>query len=107
MVSLSTGFLCSGHITLDAAGFAKDKPLELVDGEQLAALIDTVQRKPGVSISAAARSTKLDAEIPACPMCSNKMVLRTAGKGRNAGQQFWGCSRFPKCRGTRPVVTSQ
>lgn len=27
------------------------------------------------------------------------MVLRTAGRGSYAGQQFWGCSRFPDCRG--------
>ena len=29
------------------------------------------------------------------------MVLRTARKGPNAGSQFWGCPRFPSCRGTR------
>jgi hypothetical protein len=28
------------------------------------------------------------------------MVLRTAGRGPNVGQQFWGCSTYPKCRGT-------
>ena len=27
------------------------------------------------------------------------MVRRTARKGANRGQQFWGCSKFPKCRG--------
>ena len=26
------------------------------------------------------------------------MVLRTAGRGRYEGQQFWGCSTFPQCR---------
>ena len=26
------------------------------------------------------------------------MALRTAGRGQYAGQQFWGCSTFPKCR---------
>jgi capsular polysaccharide biosynthesis protein len=26
------------------------------------------------------------------------MVLRTAGRGRYDGQQFWGCSTYPKCR---------
>ena len=29
------------------------------------------------------------------------MVLRTAKTGRNAGGRFWGCPRFPLCRGTR------
>jgi len=35
-----------------------------------------------------------------CPKCGNAMILRTAKKGVNAGNKFWGCSKFPKCRGT-------
>lgn len=35
-----------------------------------------------------------------CPKCGSKMVLRTAKKGKNKGNKFWGCSQFPKCRGT-------
>ncbi len=35
-----------------------------------------------------------------CSKCGSEMVLRTAKKGANAGDQFWGCSRFPKCRTT-------
>jgi four helix bundle suffix protein len=37
--------------------------------------------------------------IPACPNCSKPMVLRTAKTGRNAGQQFWGCTAYPDCKG--------
>jgi len=33
-----------------------------------------------------------------CPRCGSPLVLRTAVKGVNAGNQFWGCSAFPKCR---------
>lgn len=33
-----------------------------------------------------------------CPKCGSDMVLRTSKKGPNAGNQFWGCSAFPKCR---------
>ncbi len=33
-----------------------------------------------------------------CPRCGAELVLRTAQKGNNAGQQFYGCSSFPKCR---------
>lgn len=36
-----------------------------------------------------------------CPLCSSSMVLRTARRGRNSGSKFWGCSRYPACRGTR------
>jgi len=37
---------------------------------------------------------------PSCPNCGLEMVMRTAKKGAHAGRQFWGCSSFPKCRGT-------
>lgn len=33
-----------------------------------------------------------------CPRCGSQMILRTAKRGANAGRQFWGCSKFPKCR---------
>lgn len=36
-----------------------------------------------------------------CPSCGSRMVRRTARRGRNAGRQFWGCSRYPRCYGTR------
>jgi four helix bundle suffix protein len=37
--------------------------------------------------------------IPNCPQCSKPMVLRTAKTGKNAGQQFWGCTAYPDCKG--------
>ena len=43
------------------------------------------------------------AEIPSCPKCDKPMVLQTAQKGPNKGNQFWGCSdyRGSGCKGTR------
>lgn len=35
---------------------------------------------------------------PNCPRCGVPMVLRTAAKGANAGQQFYGCPNYPECR---------
>lgn len=35
---------------------------------------------------------------PVCPACSSVMVKRQAKKGKYAGQWFWACSAFPKCR---------
>jgi restriction system protein len=41
--------------------------------------------------------------IPACPQCGQPMVLRTAKTGKNSGQQFWGCSAYPSCKGVAKV----
>lgn len=40
---------------------------------------------------------------PKCPKCGNEMVNRRALKGTNAGNSFWGCSTYPKCRGVLNV----
>jgi len=31
------------------------------------------------------------------------MALRTAKRGPRAGNQFWGCTDYPSCKGTRPL----
>ncbi len=33
-----------------------------------------------------------------CPMCGGQLVIRIAKQGSHAGNQFYGCSNFPKCR---------
>jgi len=38
-----------------------------------------------------------------CPKCSAVMVKRIAKKGKSAGNEFWACSAFPKCRHTEAV----
>lgn len=42
-------------------------------------------------------------DLVACPKCGSDMVLREAKRGENKGQQFWGCSKFPSCRGVIKV----
>lgn len=36
-----------------------------------------------------------------CPECGSRMVSRVTRVG--APRRFWGCTRFPACRGTRNV----
>ena len=86
--------ISSGAFTQEAKDFAKGKPLELLDGPVLLNLIAEVQKTPAI------HTKKADDNI--CPICGSKMVLRTAKKGALAGEKFWGCSAFPKCRATKP-----
>ena len=37
--------------------------------------------------------------VPNCPKCGSAMVLRDTKKGQNVGNKFWGCTKFPQCRG--------
>jgi four helix bundle suffix protein len=36
---------------------------------------------------------------PACPNCSKPMTIRKAASGKKAGKEFWGCTRYPECKG--------
>lgn len=36
-----------------------------------------------------------------CPDCGSPMKVRTARRGRNAGGRFYGCTRYPACKGTQ------
>ena len=42
-----------------------------------------------------------------CPKCGGDLVLRTAKQGARAGQQFYGCSKFPDCRFIKPVTANE
>jgi len=42
---------------------------------------------------------------PRCPKCGSEMVLRTAKRGENQGGKFWGCSKYPECRGILEYTT--
>lgn len=37
-------------------------------------------------------------KVNRCPKCGSELVLRTATRGSNIGNKFYGCSNFPKCR---------
>lgn len=40
-----------------------------------------------------------------CPKCGGTLILRTATRGANAGNQFYGCSNFPKCKYIQSIST--
>jgi four helix bundle suffix protein len=69
--------------------------------EQLAAARRKERSHPTDRTDQSDRSDRTPA--PACPRCGQPMVLRTARTGSRAGSQFWGCSAYPDCKGTRPA----
>ena len=40
---------------------------------------------------------------PLCPLCGKIMLRRMQKKGHKQGREFWGCSDYPRCTGTRPI----
>ncbi|MGA7181148.1 MAG: restriction endonuclease [Thiobacillaceae bacterium] len=99
--SATGGFVVtSGVFTDEAKAFATGRNIELMDGKALHALIRGVN-VPGKAASAT--SAVATANAPSCPVCQSEMVKRKARKGANAGSEFWGCSRYPACKGTRPI----
>ena len=90
----------TGNFTRDARDFAAGKPIQLVDGPQLLALVQSVQTnraEPEIQTT----HTPAETATPACPLCGKPMVERIARRGSNAGNSFWGCSTYPACKGTR------
>ena len=49
------------------------------------------------------QADRADSSVPNCPQCGSLMALRTAKSGKNQGSQFWGCTRYPDCKGTARV----
>ncbi|MEN3371175.1 MAG: restriction system protein [Verrucomicrobiota bacterium] len=87
--------------TPDAIAFASGKPIELVGSTALLELIRGVQSSGNIAAQPAI--TEGDHLTPVCPRCGSKMVMRTVRQGANAGKSFWGCSKYPSCRGIRAI----
>ena len=58
-------------------------------------------RGVGKSIDRTDRSDQIRETAPVCPLCGKPMAVRTARKGARAGSQFWGCTGYPECNGTK------
>ena len=99
----------SGSFTAEARNFAAQCEIGLIDGSQLERWISRYRdsqadsRERSLKAPVTPVATPRESPPPACPKCSVAMVLRTARRGPSAGQPFWGCSRFPQCRETRPA----
>ena len=89
----------SGLYSTDAKKFAAGRNIVLLDGESLKDMIDGRSVK-SEGVNANHRQSCETVTI-ACPECGSPMIRRVARKGLNAGTAFFGCSRFPVCKGSR------
>jgi restriction system protein len=83
----------AGDFTPDAREFARGRNIDLVNGRALADILRGAASDAGMSTAA-----------PTCPKCGARMLERVARTGSNAGQSFWGCETFPRCRGIVPIT---
>ena len=98
--------ISSGVFTSEAIDFSLGKALLLINGADLSLMTEALnksseaksaQEKAGTAVVTPAQ--EMPELEPLCPICSSRMVKRVARKGKNAGNTFWGCSKFPGCRG--------
>ncbi|MCQ4314909.1 restriction endonuclease [Stutzerimonas zhaodongensis] len=109
----------SGRFTEDAKAFARGKNLQLIEGVELSDMIrqsrataarqksqPTTSKAPyqPTSVSSDTLVQPHRATRPSCPTCQAPMVQRVAKRGGNAGNTFWGCSQYPKCKTTQNEI---
>lgn len=89
--------VCIGTFTRDAEAFAAGKPIELIRGEALLRMIRTVQKPAANRVEPQPDVARVPTPVTAaCRKCGSALVART---NRRTGEQFHGCSQFPRCRG--------
>ncbi len=97
-----------GDFTADAARFAAGKPIHLITGRELLDRIRAAQTAAGAAPAAEPRAVPAPAsqpstpaeDAPFCPACAGAMRRRHNGRTR---EPFWGCARYPHCKGTMPA----
>ena len=98
----------SGRFTDDAISFASGRNVTLVDGPKLVGRIRQARAGAGqpaacMDAAKATRPTAETGQATLCPLCSKSMLRRSAKRGAHASGEFWGCTGYPTCRGTRPI----
>lgn len=80
---------CRGAINIPSSISAQDQPL----------FPAAVVTRPAPTVC---EEQQVGTEPPTCPRlhCGQRMVCRT---NSTSGQPFWGCSRYPTCKGTKNI----
>lgn len=93
MDKLSQGkgiFITTNIFTTEAEKYAEDKPIELVDGDELLKLVKLANKENEII---------KNKETDICPTCGGKLLEKKGKYGK-----FFGCSNYPNCRFTKNIV---
>lgn len=100
--------ITSGRFTPAAVEYASGKRIELVDGNGLARMVEEVQRDPS-EITQSRLDAIRDADetqprrVILCPRCGRRMSRRRE-RTADGWREFYGCSRYPTCKGRRAIA---
>jgi hypothetical protein len=90
-------FVALSGYTNPAYDYAKEKNIWLYEGMHIVSMIERSEEIRGQVAEYLLDDRKI------CPACESEMLIRTARRGRNAGNKFWGCSGYPKCNTKFPI----
>ncbi|MEI6077561.1 MAG: restriction endonuclease [Verrucomicrobiota bacterium] len=82
-----------------AKQLADEQGIEILNASGLAQILESTQAHLDHKFL-----ELLDDTQKYCPKCESEMVLRTVSKGPKAGNSFWGCSAYPRCRYTLQIT---
>lgn len=92
-------FVSSGRYTAEARRVAASYGIHTVDGMELLDLLREARGEVPGLIESLRSAGAHRPDAPSCPRCHELMVMRTGMHGK-----FWGCRRYPSCRGTQSLA---
>ena len=91
-------FVITGYYTQAAKQFGNQHGIQMIDGTILEKMVD-----PKTAAEPGPETSQSNPDSVLCPICEEPMVKRLARRGPNAGNEFWGCTKYPVCKGTRDI----
>jgi hypothetical protein len=92
--------ITAGYFTAEASSWARGKPIDLWDADRIVKSRSSAMTLP--AIDQLVPVSNVNATELRCDQCGSEMLVRRNG---STGESFYGCSRYPSCRFTRPMKT--
>lgn len=91
--------MTAGYFTAEATAWARGKPIELWDADRIVNSPSPAMTVPAMD-TRSAPIAKVSPTALRCEQCGSALLVR---RNRSTGESFYGCSRYPSCRFTRPM----